>query len=238
MKLRFIFLLACVLGSCALNAQDTIPDDDIPTGKIKVKKPEIHPYVKVEFRYTLAHVRKTEVLVQVAPNLPLERDWAPVYDSAYSVRLKRMYPQKTLQLARYFSTNMLFTYTSSDTPRADTMYVGMWIDSKGKIRYVRPDTSWTGDMPVQLAVELYSIASSLRDMDWGKGGGYFTEKRFLHQPEFFGESYYCEMYVIVSSYPMTAEQKRSGSKFAPFDYPLNSPPVDEQQRQFMEENPK
>lgn len=235
--LRFVLSIAILYSVIPLHAQDTVPEE-VHAGVIMVKKPQVKPYVKVEFQYTLANVHKVDVLVPVGPNLQPERDWAPVYDSAYSVRLKRVYPQKNIQLSRYFSQNMLYTYMPSDTPRADTMYIGMWIDSKGKIRYVRPDTSWVGDMPEYMIGELAAIANSLRDTDWGKGGGYMSEKRFMSPSEFFGESFYCELFVIVSSYPMTAEQKRSGALFAPFDYPLNSPPMDEQQRQFMEQNPK
>jgi hypothetical protein len=48
------------------------------------------------------------------------------------------------------------------------------------------------------------------------------------------ESYYCEVFVIVSSYPLTQEQKIT--RYAAFDYPLNSPPVDGQQKASMEKN--
>ena len=234
--LRTFFLLSLLAPLFAIAQQDTVVSGP---GVIHVRKEQIAPYVKVEYVLNLAHVRQVEVLVPVGKNMPPERTTIPQFDSTlFPYSLHRVYPQKTTALSRYYSTNIDFNYAPSDTPRADTMYVDLWIDKNGKIRYAAPDTFHTGKMPHELMLQVASISQSLYGQEWGKGGGYSTPKKFMQPSEFTPESYHCELRVIVSSYPMTVEQKRTGAKFAPFDFPLNSPPLDGQQEQFMEMNSK
>jgi hypothetical protein len=63
-----------------------------------------------------------------------------------------------------------------------------------------------------------------------------TPKKFLRRQKRMAENYYCVLYIISSAKPLTTEQKSTGSRYAPFDIPLNSPPGDEQQKDFIEGN--
>jgi hypothetical protein len=236
MKLLRIIPVCLLALSHVLHAQPSqaLPEDsagagpDIRAGVVRVQKPNIIPYVKVEYRLSLAHVTQVNVEVPVNNGIPgyTEIDRVPVYDSMrFPQSLSRVFPQKKTLLSRYFTDNMSYMYSSA-APRTDTLFVGMWIDKSGKIRFVQADTSNT-KMPVDLAGELVSLSNSLRNTEWGKGGGYATKKKFLRPSEYFSESYYCEMFIIVSSAPLTDEQRNTGVHYAPFDFPLNSPPADQ-----------
>jgi hypothetical protein len=221
-----------------VSPQDT--SDEIPQGVIKVRKANILPYVKVEYKYYLSHVSMVKVNVPSANGMgPDEVDEVPVFDSAvYSKRKPRMYPKKECQLlSKMFVENMACLYSVNDTPRVDTMVIGLWIDANGKVRRVLDDPEYTLKMPDQMVKELTRASHLLSGENWGQKGGYFQQnKRRFRQPTLTFESYYCEVFVIVSSYPLTQEQKIT--RYAPFDYPLNSPPTDEEQKRSMEKNSK
>ncbi len=214
---------------------------EIPIGIIYVRKPHITPYVKVNYKLYLAHVNpkgsQRDVLVtdrnsgftdtQVEP--------IPTFDSnMYSKKLKREYPVNADPLSKYFVENLRFQYQPNDTPRVDTMLIEMWIDPRGKIKWIMPDTEYVGNMSSALVRELDSI--SWRISDWGTECGYHTTRKFLRPSHLILESYYCEAFVIVSSYPLTQEQRKTGKSYAPFDYPLNCPPINPEQKSSLENN--
>ncbi len=243
--LRIIGCLAFLLPG-GLAAQNILQADTliakvedtggIRPGVIKVRKPKLTPYVKVEYNLYLANVKTAETIVTGKDGFPYRKS-VPVYDSLrYPENLERMYPKQAVLLSKFYAENMLYTYPSADTTRIDTMLVGLWIGKNGKIRYIDPDTTYTGDMPELLVAELYAISMSLEE--WGSGGGYKTPKKFLKPSQPVGESYYCEVYIIVSTAPLTEEQRNTGAAWAPFDFPLNSPPMDERQRDFLLRNGK
>lgn len=233
--LRIVHVLTLLLVCTVVSAQDTT----VRAGVIRVKKPVLKPYVKVEYELTLAHVTRVPVEVPVNNGIPGYREIIrmPVYDSAlYPENLERVYPSKNLTLSRYFSQRLDFMYAAQDTNSVDTMYLGVWINRSGKISYVDPDTAGADSMPPALKEQLSSIALSLEGQTWGKGGGYKTEKHFMKPSEFVGESYYCKIRIIVSGAPLTVDQRISGSRPAPFDIPLNSPPSDSTHAEFVRRN--
>jgi hypothetical protein len=215
---------------------DTKP---VPQGVIKVRKPVIRPYFKCEYYLTLADVREVEVEVTGPDGYPA-RDKLPVFDSTrYSQTFERIFPQKENHFSRQLVDTIDFCYSFEDTASIDTMFVEMWIGSNGKVRWKDADTVYAGQMPAALRSELYRYVMSITD--WGKGGGYKEPKKFMRKQRRAGESYYCQLFIIASAKPLTAEQRHTGARYAPFDIPLNSPPGDEQQRDFIEgnrDNPK
>lgn len=212
-------------------------DVPVPQGVIKVRKPSVRPYFKVEYYLSLARVTEVEVLVPAANGIPgvMERDKVPVFDSSlYGPKFERVYPVKSVLLSKMLVDQIDFSYAFGDTARIDTMLVEMWIGKNGKIKWRSPDTTHNGSMPRALEVELYNAFSLMTD--WGMGGGYMEPKRFLRKQRKMAENYYCALYVISSAHPLTTQQRSTGSRYAPFDIPLNSPPDNEQQRDFIEGN--
>lgn len=210
---------------------DTKP---VPQGVIKVRKPQIRPYFKCEYYLTLAHVREVEVEVTGPDGFPA-RDRLPVFDSTtYSESFERLYPQKEIHFSRQLVDTIDFCYSFEDTANVDTMFIEMWIGSNGKVKWKDADTVYAGEMPAGLRAELYRYVMTISD--WGKGGGYKEPKKFMRKQRRAGESYYCQMYIIASARPLTSEQRHTGARYAPFDIPLNSPPGDEQQKDFIEGN--
>lgn len=204
----------------------------------KIQPTTITPFVKVEYSLFLSDVREVPVIREV--NGQEFRDKVPVFDSAVyrSQEVQPVYPQKSTSLAKYFSEGIEYKYKISDSLRADTLVVGLWITSTGKIRWAEADTALANTMPKELRNQLEGSANALREWGWGKGGGFNTKRRFLRPSEFRAESYYCELYVIVSGRPLTVEQKTTRVQFAPFDIPLNSPPADIEHRNSVEKNRK
>lgn len=210
----------------------------MPQGVIKVRKPKVRPFFKCEYYLTLCRVREVEILVPAANGIPgvYERDRVPVFDSAISAANERVYPQKSMHFSRLLADSILFSYAFEDTASIDTMVVELWIGTNGKLKWTRPDTLNNGDMPRELQRELFFITRNLRD--WGRGGGYKEPKRFLRKQHRMAGNYYGVLYIIVSAKPLTPEQKHTGVRWASFDIPLNSPPENEQQRDFIEGDKK
>ncbi len=256
-SLRILFFFSVLFFSCDLFSQkqnvglDTTqkqlavnPSDtnDISLGVIFVRKPHINPYVKVNYKFYLVHVdpkknsqREVQVTDANSGFTDTQIQKIPIFDSSvYSKKLKRDYPAIAQPLSKYFVENMSFQYQPNDTPRVDTMLVGIWIDARGKVRIVLPDTENVGTMPSKMIAELYRVSTGISE--WGAGGDYRTPKKFLRSSQLIFESYYCEAYVIVSSFPLTVEQKKNGAASAPFDYPLNCPTMDTEQKKSLEKN--
>lgn len=210
---------------------------EIPQGVIYVQKPNIIPYVKVEYKYYLAHVNMVKVERPVDNGVPgnVEVENVPQFDSnMYSQKLQRVYPAKggNPLLSKMFVENMQYRYNTSDTPRVDTMVMGMWINSRGKVQRVLDDPEYTLQMPEQMAEELTKAGQTVTE--WGQPGGYYPKKKLFRKAPLTRESYYVEVFIIVSSYPLTSEQKIT--RYAPFDYPLNAPPINEQEKKSAEQN--
>ncbi|GAB4140613.1 MAG: hypothetical protein Fur0041_15800 [Bacteroidia bacterium] len=223
-----------MLLALSMKGQDTL-SADVPQGVIVVKKPVIQPFVKVGYSLYLSSVTLVDVEVPANNGVDgaVEMDRVPVFDSgAYSQKWERVYPQKQIHLSKHFSDKLHYNYAPSDTPRIDTMVVGLWITKSGKIKWKAVDTVLSDDMPPALEDQLYAAVKLLPEV-WGQGGGFNTPRRFLKPSRFYGESYYCEMFVIVSTFPLTQVQQNTGVLAAPFDTPLNSPPSDKQQEQFI-----
>ena len=218
------------------NANTVIPDtppQPVQQGVIKVRKPKKQPFFKCEYYMTLSKVRMGQVPVETP--FGIQMDEQPFFDSSYySSNAERVYPVKEIHFSRQLVDTVGFYYSFDDTASIDTMVVQMWIGTNGKVKWVDADTNYTGEMPAALRGELYRYANSITD--WGKGGGYKTAKQFLRKQKKIAESYYCKMYIIVSSTPLTAQQKHTGASYAPFDIPLNSPPQDDQQKEFLDDN--
>lgn len=225
-------------GSAVALLPKADPDtsSEIPQGIIRVRKPTVVPYVKVEYKYYLSHVNMVRVNIPVdnGVNGNVETDNVPVFDSSvYPKRLVRVYPKEKELLSKMFVENMMYRYNANDTPRVDTMVMGLWINARGKVQRVMDDPEYTLQMSDDLLKELTRTSQTITD--WGDAGGYYSgRKKLFKKPTLILESYYCEVFVIVSSYPLTQEQKIT--RYAPFDYPLNSPPLDEQQRLSREKN--
>lgn len=237
MRGLFYILIFCPVFVLAQQVQPDTPRA-VKQGVIKVRKPSVQPYVKCEYYLTLARVREVEVLVPATNGLPgvMERDRVPVFDSSYSRLNQRVFPQKTVHFSRLLVDQIKYAYPFGDTSSVDTLVVEMWIGKNGKIRWRNVDTTYSSDMPPELELEIYQAVNSMTE--WGKGGGYMTPKKFLRKQKRMAESYYCVMYIIASAKPMTVEQKATGARYAPFDIPLNSPPDNEEQRDFLNGNKK
>jgi hypothetical protein len=237
MKLLKLFIPFFLFANFS-NAQDTLRD--VSPGVIYVKKPQITPYLKVNYKLYLSKVSTVAKEVPVNNGIPgyveVDRDY-PIYDSSkYLENTNRFYPQETVLLSRHFAESMLFTYQPSDTPRIDTIRFVMWIKSNGKVKRVDVDldSSHIAKMPGELVKEVSSIAYGITE--WGKGGGYMTPKKFLKPSQLVPEDYCAEIFIIVSSMPLTEEQKMTGKSYAPFDYPLNCPPADNEQQNSIDKN--
>jgi hypothetical protein len=213
--------------------QAVAPPDTKPVaqGVIKVRRPVIRPYFKCEYYLTLASVKMVEIEVTGPDGYPLRKP-VPVFDSSYSSANERVYPQKDNHFSRQLVDTIDFAYSFEDTAKCDTMLVEMWIGTNGKVKW--KDTAYTDDMPAELRAELYTYAMSISD--WGQGGGFKEPKKFMRKQRRMAENYYCMLYIIASSKPLTTEQRHTGMRWAPFDIPLNSPPGDEQQKDFIEGN--
>lgn len=238
-----LYILFCLpLGVLAQNVQsnDVVAVNDAPKvvvvtdtppqpvnqGVIRVRKPVIRPYFKCEYYLTLAHVREVEVEV-IGPDGFPARDRLPVFDSTtYSQSFERLHPQKEIHFSRQLVDTIDFCYAFEDTSSVDTMLVEMWIGSNGKVKWKDADTVYAGEMPAELRAELYRYVMTISD--WGKGGGYKEPKKFMRKQRRAGESYYCQMYIIASARPLTAEQKHTGARYTPIDIPLNSPEGDDE----------
>ncbi|CAN5120715.1 hypothetical protein BH09BAC5_BH09BAC5_07980 [soil metagenome] len=209
--------------------------NEIPQGVIYVRKSNIIPYIKVEYKYYLSHVTTVKVNRPVENGVEgnVETDNVPVFDSAiYSKKLARAFPKENILLSKMFVENMNFRYNPVDTPRVDTMVIGFWINSRGKIQRVLDDPEYTLKMPEQMVNELTKTSQTVSE--WGGAGGYYPKKKRFRKTPLILESYYCEVFVIVSSYPLTKEQRITS--YSAFDYPLNSPPINEQQKNSAEIN--
>jgi hypothetical protein len=114
------------------------------------------------------------------------------------------------------------------------MVMGMWIDRFGRIKRVLDDPEYTLKMPEQMVNELTSAGQKVANTNWGQPGGFYPKKKLFHKAPLTLESYYVEVFIIVSSYPLTQEQKIT--QYTPFDYPLNSPPIDQQEKKSLEQN--
>jgi hypothetical protein len=224
-----------------------IPNDtgsiegDIPQGIIYVKKPHLPVFVKVDYKLFLAHVNPRGAQIQVPVTdkqtgfTDIQMMPVPTYDTAvYSPKLKRVYPQKEELLSKYFAEGMKFEYQANDTPRVDTMIIGMWIDARGKVRFALPYDMSESKMPPEVIDQINAITATIGE--WGAAGGYMTPKKLFKPSKLVLESYFCELHVIVSSVPLTTEQKKSGASYSPFDYPLNSPANDKEQERSLNEN--
>lgn len=218
-----------------MQQENVQPPETIPQGVIKVRKPQRHPYFKCEYYLTLTSVQEVEVLIPDY-NIPgtYYRDKQPVFDSGYSYSNERMYPHKSVLFSRLFAEKTEFTYSFDDSTSIDTMVVEMWITRSGKLKWKRIDTAYNESMPRRLETDLYRTMMDANE--WGEGGGYKTPKKFMRKQKRMGSDYYCVLYVIASSMPLTNEQRSTGSSYAPFDIPLNSPPENAQQRSFLEGN--
>lgn len=228
-------ILLLLIYPCLLVAQ---PNEEVQQGVIKVRKPAVRPYFKVDYYLTLSRVTEVEILVPAANGVPgvMERDKVPVFDSSFSAKNERVFPVKSVHLSKLLVEQIDFAYAFGDSSSIDTMVVEMWIGKNGKIKWRSPDTTYNGDMPRALELQLYGVFMGMTE--WGMGGGYKEPKKFLRKQKLVPENYYCVVYIVSSAKPLTAQQKSTGSRYAPFDVPLNSPPENEQQKNFIEGNIK
>ncbi len=210
-----------------------ITPETVNQGVIKVRRNSVRPYFKCEYYLTLARVQQVQTPI-IAPDGSTQMDMVPWFDSSFSQLNERVYPLKSEHFSRKLWEQSNYKYSFDDSTSVDTMRVQLWIGKNGKIRWKNPDTTYNGDMPAELEAELYS--SIMNMTEWGTGGGYMTPKKFLRKQKRMAENYYCVMYIIASSKPLTTEQKATDSHYAPFDLPLNSPPGDQQEKKFIEGN--
>lgn len=215
----------------------------VPQGVIKVRTPKRMPYIKCEYYLTCAHVTMGQKTVPSPDGFGDQIQPWPFFDTVRYARLDHIYPHKTVLFSKFLSDSEYikgnefskgFSYSSDDTASIDTMLVEMRIGSNGKIRWKNPDTTYYGGMPRDLAIRIYLAMQGAEE--WGEGGGYMTPKKFMRKQQRLGSDYYCLMYVIASAKPLTVEQRLTDDHFALFDIPLNTPPENEQQRNFLKAN--
>lgn len=254
MRMRFLFyiLLFIPLGVAAQGERpydvvqnpvannpgtqpDVAPAETIPQGVIKVRKAKLYPFFKCEYYLTCAHVRMVQMEVPSPDGIGVQLEQVPMFDSAVYARYEPIYPHKTMLFSKHLWENVnSFSYSSEDSASIDTMKVHMRIGSNGKVRWTYADTTYYGGMPRELALRIYLAMNSVEE--WGEGGGYLSPKKFMRKQTRMGSDYYCLLYVIASAKPLTNEQKSTQSHYAPFDIPLNAPPENDQQREFLKGN--
>lgn len=217
-------------------AQDTT----ISVGTIIVVKQPIAPFYKVEYvMRRIADPLKAEKKV-ITPVRDGKRDTAaaaigadttqyastdgtgeweitkrrsnPANDSLQLEKGARLvFPRTTTLLSKHYADDVNYFYTSADTPRVDTIRIGFWINKQGAVKrvYIRKGSE------EKMNKDLYDqiVGAALKIKKWGEPGGYWPRKRFLRKQEFVKDNFYCDMYIIVSSYPMSMEQVKSGSRY-------------------------
>lgn len=227
MRKYLIAVLMLLLGCVSLNAQLAMQRAVAPdtltvktTGTIKVRKKPIRPYVRVDYTLSAACVTKVSVPTVFDSLVGEELVETPLFDTnCRPQNLQRALPQKTVQLGRTYAQNISYEYLTVDTPRTDTLMIGFWIDTQGRIRQAFPEDSTETTLPPALYEQLVGLTKTFGV--WGdKGGGYYTTRKFLRPSEFKRQDYYCTARVIVSNRPLTPEQKRAGESSIPvMDYP-------------------
>ncbi|MGL4596784.1 MAG: hypothetical protein ACRCYO_04615 [Bacteroidia bacterium] len=221
------FLLFTCVGAQAQTAQTNVTTQDdtleIAEGVIRVERPHIRPFVQVDYSLHLAKVSMMEVLVPAGNGVDssVERDRQPFFDTTfYPKTLERVSPVATTHLSKVLAKNLFYTYSANDTPRIDTVTIGLWITKNGKIKQIFPVSEIPEGMSEILYEELCIGATHIaiwnRD---NKGGGYMTRRRFLRPSEFVPENYYCVMRVVISSMPLTPEQVSTGVRYSNADAP-------------------
>jgi|GEM_PF-2668915 len=242
--LRIGGILAIVFAAAGLQlcAQDT---SDVVSGTIRVQRTPAAPYYKVEY-----YMRR------VADPAKVQRRRAkdPVIDSASAdvsafaasgdrvkskdpgrdtLSLEKgatlVHPSTTTLFSKHFADEVAYYYSIADTPRVDTMRIGFWISTSGAVKGVYIRENENEKIPASIYDQV--IGASLKLRKWGTPGGYWKRKRFLRKQEFVRDNYYCDMYVIIASFPMSVEQKKSKVRYAGKDVCLNPPKLPQNRKQ-------
>jgi hypothetical protein len=213
-----LFLLVSALAT----AQPAMQPDTLEkaTRTIVVRRKPLRPYIKVEYNMFAVCVTENR---QVDFDSTGSGDWLTLelFDtSCIDNGLQRVLPQHRVQFGRTYAQNITYTYSPSDSNRTDTMLVGFWVDRTGKIKNCYPDVIEATTVPPDLYGQLVLISKSFQ-VYGDKGGGYFTRRKFLRPSEFRRSDYYCTVRIIVSSKPLTPEQRIAGESAIPvMDYPI------------------
>ncbi|TND06482.1 MAG: hypothetical protein FD123_3520 [Bacteroidetes bacterium] len=233
-----VFLFFVAHGS--LVAQDSVPDTVVGTGVIRVTRKPISPYFKVEYTMTrmldpVKAAKKNKNADSTAQPDNGDSGWKyerKKSDDEDSLTLERgakvVFPTRITNISQHYMNEITYYYNFTDTPRVDTMHVGLWINTTGKIRqvYVREQEKET--VPESLYDQV--IGASLKLKKWDAYGGHWPRKRFLRKQKFVKDHFYCSMNVIIASFPMSLEQKTSGVRFTAKDVCLNEPPPPESRK--------
>jgi hypothetical protein len=221
-----LLLLLLLAGFSPAQAQDTA----IAMGTIIVAKQPIAPYYKVEYEMrriadpakTVKKVRtpatdSTSGETEQFASTDGSSEWTrrsgnPGGDSLGLEKGTRLvFPKTNLLLSRHYADDVNFFYSRSDTPRVDTIRVGLWINKQGAVKRVYIRQSNAEETPQDLYDQV--VGASLKLKKWGEPGGYWPRKRLFRKSVFVKDNFYCDMYIIVASYPMSAEQLISGSRY-------------------------
>lgn len=225
--LLLLFLLA---GFSSARAQDTA----ISMGTIIVAKQPIAPYYKVEYEMRrIADPSKTVKKVRTPAIDSTSGDTAQFVSTDGSSEWTRrsgnpggdslelekgarlVFPKTNMLLSKHYADDVNFFYSRSDTPRVDTIRVGLWINKQGAVKRVYIRQSNAEETPKDLYDQV--VGASLKLKKWGEAGGYWPRKRIFRKSVFVKDNFYCDMYIIVASYPMSAEQLKSGSRYMNID---------------------
>lgn len=246
-----LLLLLFIATGVRLFAQDTT---GVTSGTIRVNRTPVVPYYKVNYAmHLIADPGKTQrvkvkqqqdstsdsSVASLGGQPPVDNGWQatsqktdPGNDTITLERGARLvFPHTDLLLSKYFSEQISYFYKRTDTPRVDTMHVGLWINKQGAVKRVYVHNA--EGMPKDLFDQV--IGASIGLKKWGTAGGYYPRKRFLRKQKFVKDNYYCDMYVIIASFPMTVDQKTSGARFMPQDRCLNFPVPPVKKRRVREE---
>lgn len=224
--LRKAFLSSFFLiFSLSLSGQDTT---DTSPGVIRVARKPITPYYKVEYKmFRMQDPSKGTDRKNPADSSAIAagKGWKNDDEERDSLSLepgsKLVFPGQGIHLSQFYNSQVTYYYHFTDTPRVDTMHVGFWIGTQGKVRQVYIREKERPGMPPALFDQV--VAASMKVKKWDSPGGYLTPKRFLRKRRFVRDNYYCDMRLIMASYPMTLEQKKSGVHYSNKDVCLNPP---------------
>jgi hypothetical protein len=185
---------------------DSLPDR--PEGVIVVRKPPVKPYIRVEYRLVPIQIKKSKKRTIVTDAKGDSKRITEVqYDTLSDRNSSIVPPDKTLQLGQSYAQKLNYLYPSTDTSRTDTIRMIFWINQKGQIGGVFPDSTFASSADPKLIEQIHTI--SLQFKTWGRAPG--TKKKFfglLHDHQFSEPlDFYCIAYVIVSSVPTLPERE-------------------------------
>lgn len=216
MKETFLTLLS-VLCSALMLAQEPVQQ-----GTITVRKKAIPPFFRVQYSYS-------KIPREYRPGKLRFLERPRKYDEVRPGQQEKYfleYPRRTGSLSQLFAAAVQAVYEEADTPRTDTIRIRLTL-GKGKLCRIKAVEIRNGDRIGKHAVTDETVAfakNMLVNALWGSPGGYSHErKKPVADRTFFAEEFYCDVLLIVASFPLTYRQRYEGMNYCLADEELTVP---------------